>query len=119
MTLLSETDLLHRFIERTPHALPHVRVFRRSIINVEAKGGFRVKNGIKGQADAYALVRGGRHVEIETKAARGVMRSRQEAWRLFCESFQIPHLVLRARRGETPDATIERWIQELAEVTRG
>lgn len=119
MPLLSETDLLHILIERVPHVLPHVRVFRRNVINVEARGGFRVRNGIKGQADAYALVLGGRHIEIETKAARGVMREAQERWRAYCLAFQIPHLVLRAKKDEAPVVTVERWVNELAEVVNG
>jgi len=113
---LSETDLLHIFIERAPFALPQVRVFRRNIINVEAKQGFRARNGIKGQADAYALVEGGLHVELETKAARGVMRDHQLSWQAYCLSNRIPHLELRARRGEQPLETVDRWIGELRAV---
>jgi hypothetical protein len=113
---MNETDLLHMLIERVPFDLPDVRVFRRNIINrvVEERGRkFTLKNGIKGQADAYALVRGGLHVELETKAARGAMRDEQWAWRSFCHRFGIPHLVLRARPDEHPSATVERWIEEL------
>src|SRR5690349_2412214 len=116
---MNETDLLHTFIERVPHALPDVRVFRRNIINrvVEEHGRkFQLKNGIKGQSDAYALVRGGRHVEIETKAASGKMREAQERWRAFCLGWSVPHLVLRARRNETPDETVNRWTDELRAV---
>jgi hypothetical protein len=113
---MNETDLLHHFIQQTPLALPDCRIFRRNIINVETKQGYRVRNGIKGQADAYALVRGGRHVEIETKAERGTLGEAQHAWRSFCLSFGIPHLVLRAQRSEAPEATVARWIHELAEA---
>lgn len=113
---MNETDLLHRFIERVPHALPYVRVFRRNVLNVQTIQGFRARNGTKGQADAYALVLGGRHVEIETKAARGVMADAQIAWRAFCDTFRVPHLVLRARKGEPADATVARWIDELREM---
>lgn len=113
MKRLDETDLLHVFIARAPLTLTHVRLFRRNIINVEAKGGFRVRNGIKGQADAYALARGGAHVELETKAARGIMREAQLRWRAFCLAFGIPHLVLRALPQEDPDDTVARWIGEL------
>jgi hypothetical protein len=119
MTELSETDLLHLFIARVPFALPHVRVFRRPIINALASAGgrsFRIKSGITGQADAYAIIKGGRHVEIETKAARGRMAEAQSAWRSFCEDFAIPHLVLRADGDEHPDAIVERWINQLSEV---
>lgn len=118
----SETDLLHLFIERAPRHLPDVRVFRRNIINrvVEENGRkFHLRNGIVGQADAYALVRGGGHIEIETKAARGTMQDAQKRWRSFCEEWDVPHLVLRARRHEAFDETVMRWIDELrAVVTR-
>lgn len=115
----SETDLLFMFIQRAPLAFPGVRVFRRNVINrvVEERGRkFALRNGIAGQADAYALVKGGRHVEIETKAARGVMRDAQWAWRSFCRDWGIPHLVLRARSDEDEEATIARWLEELGGV---
>lgn len=114
----NETDLLHIFIERVPHTIPHVRVFRRSIINATATAGgrlFRVRNGIEGQADAYAIVRGGGHVEIEAKAAVGRMRDAQKRWREWCQFWAIPHLVIRARRDEAPEETVARWVRELAE----
>lgn len=120
--LLNETDLLHLYIERVPFALPHVRVFRRNVINRTVSEGDRkytLRNGIKGQADAYALVRGGLHVEIETKAASGTLRDAQERWREFCIAHEIPHLVLRAKKDEAPTVTIERWVSELAECLRG
>jgi hypothetical protein len=115
----SETDLLWQFIKETPVSLPNVRVFRRNVLNVGTTLGFRAVNGIKGQADAYAIVRGGLHVEIETKAARGAMREAQEAWKRHCARFQIPHLVLRAKKNEAPDATVARWISELGECIQG
>jgi hypothetical protein len=115
---MNETDLLHLFIQRTPIAIPTVRVFRRNIINrvVEEHGRkFQLRNGIKGQADAYALVTGGLHIEIETKSATG-MREAQKRWRSFCEERRIPHLVLRAHRGESSTDTVTRWIDELRAV---
>jgi hypothetical protein len=109
----SETDLLWQLIKEAPVSLPDVRVFRRNILNVATVQGFRAVNGIKGQADAYALARGGRHIELETKAARGAMRDAQERWRAWCVGWEIPHLVLKAGKRETPDATVRRWIEEL------
>lgn len=111
-----ETDLLALFIRRAPAVCPTVRVFRRNIIRrkvvIEGREVMLV-NGIPGQGDAEAIVRGGRHIEIETKAAKGRMRDRQEAWRAWCVSWGVPHLVLRARAGEEPSATVERWCEEL------
>ena len=114
--VMNETELLMFFIAEVPVHMPHVRVFRRTIINatVEKNGRhFHAKAGIKGQADAYALIQGSTHVELETKAARGVLAEEQKAWRAFCAQWRIPHLVLRAKAGEHPATTIERWIGEL------
>lgn len=119
MTRLTETDLLHMFIERAPFALPHVRVFRRNVINraVEIDGRtVHLRNGVPGMGDAYALVLGGRHVELETKSARGKMRDAQESWAEWCHGWGVPHLVLRARRDEAPDQTIARWLEELRAI---
>lgn len=114
---MTETDLLHHFILHAPLVIPTLwRVERRNVINVESKHGARVRNGVKGQADAFALFHGGLHVEIETKAARGVMAEAQERWRDACVSKGVPHLVLRARRDETADETVTRWIDELRAV---
>ena len=113
---MSEHDLLALFIREAPKALPNLRVFRRNIINrvvmIEGRK-VHLVNGIPGQGDAYALLKGGRHVEIETKAARGTMRAGQERWRGFCAAWQIPHLTLKARKGETAAVTVDRWIEEL------
>lgn len=114
---MNETDLLHLFMVRAPLALPEVwRIERRNIINVETNFGARVRNGVKGQADSFALLVGGWHVEIETKAARGVLADAQRRWREACVARNVPHLVLRAGKGETPDATVARWIEELRTV---
>lgn len=116
---LDENDLLQIFIAEAPRVLPDVRVFRRNVTNlpttIEGRT-FRMRHAIKGQSDAYAIVKGGRHVELETKAARGVMRERQEAWRAFCLAWAVPHLVLRARANEAPADTVARWVEELRAV---
>ncbi len=109
---MNETDILHDFIARVPFALPSVRVFRRNVLNVKTAFG-RVRNGIKGQADAYALVEGGRHVELEAKSATGSLSKPQRKWQAFCLEFRIPHLVLKARRNEAPADTVARWVEEL------
>lgn len=113
---MNETDLLHSFMAAVPHVLPDARVFRRNIINATTTFGTRVRNGIKGQADAYCLVRGGLHVELEAKSATGSLSKEQLAWQAFCLRFDIPHLVLAARRNETPNDTVARWVAELRTV---
>jgi hypothetical protein len=116
--LASEGDLVVMLIEATPYVLPTVRIFRRPILNVQATEGFRVRAGVPGQADLYAMVKGGRHIELEAKAARGTMREKQKAWRAFCESWGVPHLVLRALPGELPGVTVNRWIEEIRAVAQ-
>lgn len=114
-----EIELMRMFMAEVPAALPHVRVFRRDIINAEVSHGgrsFHVKSGTKGQADLYALVDGGLHVELETKAAKGRLADEQKVWREFCLSRRIPYLTLRACKGEHPAVTCERWIAELRAV---
>jgi len=116
---MSEHDLLALFIRETPKALPDLRVFRRNIIRQTVnRDGRKVHlvNGVPGQGDAYALLRGGRHVEIETKSVTGRMCAAQERWRAFCAAWGVPHLVLKARVGEEPADTVTRWIEELRGV---
>lgn len=116
---MGETDTLVRFLAAVPEALPHVRAFRRNIVNAAVSAGgrqFHAVAGVSGQADAYAIVAGGGHVEIETKAAKGVMREAQTAWREQMIRMRVPHLVLRIRTGEHVDATVERWIVELRDA---
>lgn len=112
---MNETDLLHDFMAAVPHAIPRARVFRRNVINVKTSFG-RVRNGIKGQADAYCLVHGGRHIEIEAKSATGTLTPEQLKWQSFCRKFDIPHIVVVARKGEPPADTVARWVAELRTV---
>ncbi len=112
---MNETDLLHSFMAAVPHALPHCRVFRRNIINAKTEFG-RVRNGIKGQSDAYCLIKGGRHIEVEAKSATGALTKEQLAWQAFCLRFDIPHLVIAARPKESPEDTVARWVAELRTV---
>lgn len=114
--------MLGAFLEAAPFALPTLRIFRRQVLHVEAVGRdgrrFRVAAAAKGQCDAYALVRGGRCIEIEAKAVRGKLRPAQEAWRDWCRAWEIPWLMLQALPREHPNDTVVRWLEELAEVVR-
>jgi hypothetical protein len=116
---VTELDLMWTLVTELPKALPNVRPFRRQVVNVEAKQGFRVRAGVPGQCDLYLLVRGGRIVEVETKARRGVLSGAQKQWRDFCETWQIPHLVLAERADDSPEATVARWIEEIRAVVSG
>jgi len=114
---MTETELLHLLLLRAPVELIDARLFRRNVgLYRSIEGNRVVKVGVEGQCDAYALLRGGRTVEIETKAARGRMLDEQRCWRDFCHTWGIPHVTLKAQRGESPDATVARWIEELRTV---
>lgn len=114
-----ETDLVKLWVARVPFVIPNTRVFIRTIIDrvVQIDGrDVRLRANEPGQGDVWALVKGGRHIEIEAKAARGKMREAQERWQEFCAAWGVDHLVIRARKGETPNETIERWCEELRAV---
>lgn len=111
---MTETQLLHRLFERAPAELPDARLFRRNVGRFRSFDGARVVHvGIEGQADAYALLRGGIIVEIETKAATGRMREAQRRWRDFCAAWGIRHLLLCARPGAAPEDVVTEWIDQL------
>jgi hypothetical protein len=112
----SEADLSFDFTLAVPFALPHVSLNRRAIIRGEMKAGWYAYAGTKGQADLYAIVDGGQHVEIETKSLVGKLRAAQEAWRDNCRRRRIPYLILRPLPREAPSETVERWIEELRRV---
>ena len=112
---MGETTLQLALLLAAPRALPNLRLYRRNVGSARAlRTGQVVQYGLEGQADLYALVRGGRHVEIELKAARGVLSPAQESWRNWCIAWGIPHVVLKAENGETVEQTVKRWCDELA-----
>jgi hypothetical protein len=116
----NERTAMRAFILRVPQALPDVLVFERPIVNATAtneRGAtWRVRTGVPGMSDLYVVASGGRHVEIETKALRGVLATAQQAWRLRCTELAIPHLVLRVGKGETLEACVNRWVESLRKV---
>jgi len=88
-------------------------------MSAQIEGRF-VAAGIKGQADCYAYVRGGRVIEIEFKSRAGRQGEDQLTWQAFCARWGIPYLLMKPIKGETPEATIDRWCRELeAEAIRG
>ena len=114
-----EDELLRMLLGVAPFALRDMRIFRRPIINGRMAAGWWARAGEPGQADAYALCRGGRHIELECKAAHGKWYAEQLAWRAFCQSFDVPYLVLRAEARELPALTVERWVHEIRKVAEG
>ena len=113
---MTETQLLHLLLQRAPAVFPDARLFRRNVGLYYTKDGRPVRVGIEGQADAYALLRGGLLVEVETKAARGRMSEPQHRWRDFCVAMGIPHVVLIASKSATPQEIVSEWIDELRGV---
>lgn len=112
---MRELELQRALLIAAPAALPAVRLFRRNIVNASSQSlpGVRLRAGIKGQADIYGLVRGGRHIEIELKSATGRLRPEQERWRDWCREWGIEWVLLEASRLENPDETVRRWLSEL------
>lgn len=108
-----ESTLQAAFLLRAPERFPdELRLFRRNVV-VAQRGGRNVRAGIAGQSDLYAYVRGGRCLEIELKGLRTPVSPEQRAWAAWCESWGVPHLLLRAAKGETTEQTVERWCDEL------
>lgn len=110
-----ESNLQQHLLLKAPERLPDLRLFRRNVVAVQV-GGRGIRAGIKGQSDLYGYVRGGRCIEVELKGLRGALRPEQKAWAAWCAEWGVPHVVLRAEKGETIDATVERWIGELRAV---
>ncbi len=110
--LASENDLRNAFVAAVPFHFPDWLAFVRQILNVEARGGWRAKAGVRGQADIYMIGRGGRHIEVECKAAKGRWREAQLAWRARCAPLAIPDLVRKVGPGEQPARPQARWVEE-------
>lgn len=112
---MSETDLVKLFSYEAVRRDPSLRIFRRNIVAARTAAGTFVRAGIKGQADVYGFLSGSPAVpfELEAKAHAGRPTEEQIAWANFCRRMGIPHLFLRAHKGERPTATVNRWIDEL------
>jgi hypothetical protein len=117
-----ELDLQRAFLLAVPAAMPDVLMFERPIIQhatVKSNRGakdWHLNVGVPGQADCYAVGRGGLHVELEMKALKGRLGELQKAWRARCLELGIPHLVLRAGKGETAEDTVARWVSQLRDT---
>lgn len=111
-----ESQLQARLLLAAPARLPQWRMFRRNVGEAKLRGGHTVHFGIKGQADIYAMLRGGRHVEIELKAAGKQLSPEQKQWQVWCLEWEVPHVVLRALKSESEEETVERWITELSSL---
>lgn len=109
---MSESRLQTELLLRAPKEFLHLRIFRRNVVVARVEGR-TIHAGVKGQADLYGILRGGKSIEIEIKSATGSLSPEQKAWASWCEEWSVPHMVLKARRGEIESDTIDRWIEEL------
>lgn len=112
----SERSLQNLLRVRLTQEIPAVRAFVRSVGVFELEDGRVFKAGLKGQCDLYAVARGGLHLEIELKAEKGRLSKEQMAWRDFCREWGVPWLLLQPTRGETVEATLARWIDEVRDL---
>lgn len=110
-----ESQLQAALLLAAPARIPELRLFRRNVATVQVQGR-TIKAGIRGQADIYGYFRGGRAIELELKGPTTRMTPEQEAWQAFCRGWGIPHLVLRARKGESVEETVTRWCEEIASL---
>lgn len=108
-----ESTLQAHLLLAAPARLPSLRLFRRNVIAVRVEER-TVRAGIAGQCDLYGITRGGGHIEIELKNVGKDLNPDQKKWRAWCLEWEIPHVVLRAAKGETVEGTVERWLTELA-----
>lgn len=108
----SETTLMYRLLLKAPERLPSLRLFRRNISVVKVDGR-TIRSGVRGACDLYGVLLGGRIVEIELKSATGVLSKGQAERLQWCRLWNVPHIILKALKGEAPDATVDRWLYEL------
>jgi len=107
-----EVDYMRALQARATAELQDVRLFRRNTGLVRMQDDRVFRAGIPGQADLYALGRGGQHYEIECKRY-GRLGESQERWRDWCLAWGVPWLLLEVRKGEVEVETIDRWMSEL------
>jgi len=106
-----EGDYQRALLARASLEFRAYRFFRRNTGTIKLDD--RVfRAGIPGQCDLYVLGRGGWHGEVEIKRF-GKLSDAQEVWRAWCEAWEVPWLLLEARRDEHVARTVERWVDEL------
>jgi hypothetical protein len=114
---MSESNAQKLLLLRAPENLPTLRLFRRNV-GMGIFDGRKVRFGIKGQCDLYAIVDGGRHIELECKSVDGRIKpeSPQAHWRDWCFAHHVPWLCLTEGQCETPEQTVSRWIVEITAI---
>lgn len=110
---MTESALQAKLLLAAPARLPALRFFRRNVVAARIEDR-TVRAGIKGQCDLYGITRGGGHIEVELKGVKTPTSPEQKAWAAWCAEWGVPHVVLRARKDETAEQTVERWCEEIA-----
>lgn len=111
----TETELRRIYVAAATHEFPDVRFFIRNVGKLMV-GDRVISAGIKGQADVYGYVRGGRGIEIELKNIRTPQTKEQRAWQAFCEEWDIPYLLLRAQSADPIDDWLTRTYEFMKTV---
>lgn len=109
--MFREAPLMRAFLGRASIEFLNVRLFRRNVGMMQVKDRI-FKAGIAGQCDLYGYTKGGIALEVEIKAANGVLNPEQARWRDWCLAWGVPWLLLRAQASELPVQTVERWCTE-------
>lgn len=116
---MREVPLMKEFLAEFRN--PKIKLFRRNILDktmqeLSSSRIHQVKAGIKGQADVYGYIKSFRAIpiEIEFKGERTPTSEAQKRWRTFCDEWGILHFIFRARIGEHPSVTLQRWSTELS-----
>lgn len=110
-----EIKLEAMFLLAQPFEIPTLRLFKRNtgVVRIEKRV---IRFAIKGQCDCWGVFDGGRHVEVELKALRGRLSPEQRDWRDFCLARRIPYMLAIEKKGESHEATVARWIEELRKL---
>ena len=95
---VTETDLGKLWLAAVPYHLPHVLVFRNSIVRGTMQEGWYASAGIEGHGDAWWCASPSMYAryygQCEWKAKTGRMRESQLRWKARCKTMGIPYLVL-------------------------
>lgn len=111
----TEIELRRIYVAAATQEFPDVRFFIRNVGKFSV-GESHVRAGIKGQADVYFYMRGGRGGEIELKNLHTPQTKEQRAWQAFCEAWGIPYLLLRAQSDDPIDDWLVRTYEFLKTV---
>lgn len=124
-----ETEYRRRYLAACSRALPDLRLFNRNVGFFKTPGGGGFRAGIKGQADIYGFFRLRRGpfidgvqtritipIEVELKKFGQSLKPEQEAWRNWCQEWEVPYLLLEEKsKTAIPSDTIGEWVNQTRE----